>query len=96
MQFHKLFDGQLLATSLLSTSSPLILAKDAISLTIGSTGYCLRLLNVAFDNTLRSKLLPAEVKALLVISFPCIFDHFEAGNDVEVIFLIFSKSKVGP
>ncbi|GBM69394.1 hypothetical protein AVEN_134427-1 [Araneus ventricosus] len=32
--------------SLQSTSSPLILAKDTISLTMGSTGYCLRLLNV--------------------------------------------------
>ncbi|GBO42525.1 hypothetical protein AVEN_142154-1 [Araneus ventricosus] len=51
---------------LLSTYSSLIFAKYTISLTIGSTGYCLRLLNVAFDNTLRPKLLPSRSERSLL------------------------------
>ncbi|GBN92731.1 hypothetical protein AVEN_148462-1 [Araneus ventricosus] len=61
--------------SLLSISSPLILAEDTISLSIGFTGYCLGLLNVTFDNILRPKLLPSRSEDSLGNLFPCIFDH---------------------
>ncbi|GBM88646.1 hypothetical protein AVEN_139601-1 [Araneus ventricosus] len=65
MQLHKLFFAQLLVVLFQKPHRYLCypppvpdLGKDKISLTIDSIGYCLRLLNVTFDNTLRPKLLP--------------------------------------
>ncbi|GBN33423.1 hypothetical protein AVEN_59615-1 [Araneus ventricosus] len=54
-----------------------------MSLNIGSTEYCFRLLNAPFDNTLRPKLLPIRSDGSLGNLFPRTFDHFEAGNDME-------------
>ncbi|GBL79450.1 hypothetical protein AVEN_92617-1 [Araneus ventricosus] len=101
MQLHKLFGGQLLVVLLHKLIDiigihlqSLIMAKATISLTIDFTlHYCLRLLN---NNILRPKLLPNRSENFLGHPFPCTFDHFEAGNVVEVLFLIFSESKVSP
>ncbi|GBL79628.1 hypothetical protein AVEN_18183-1 [Araneus ventricosus] len=54
--------------------------------------YCFK----PFDNTLRPKLLPRRSKNSLDESIPCIFNHLEGGNDVEVMFLKLSESKIGP
>ncbi|GBM60865.1 hypothetical protein AVEN_179015-1 [Araneus ventricosus] len=101
MQLHKLYGGQLLVVlfhklvNIIAIHLQyLILAEDTISLTIGSTEYRLRVLNVTFNNTLRPKLLPSRSEGSLGNPFPCIFNHFEAGNDIEVIFQIFSNVPV--
>ncbi|GBM72312.1 hypothetical protein AVEN_228477-1, partial [Araneus ventricosus] len=63
------------------------------------TGYCLRLLNATqgtvSDSSMSqsTQLLPSRSEGSHGNLFPYIFHHFEAGNDVEVIFPIFSESK---
>ncbi|GBN63854.1 hypothetical protein AVEN_52977-1 [Araneus ventricosus] len=84
-----------LSISLLSTCSPLILARHNLVVyrlhwVIPETPH------VTVDNTLRPKILPSKSDGCLVNSFPNIFDHFEAVNNVEVIFLIFFEIKVNP
>ncbi|GBM58487.1 hypothetical protein AVEN_212747-1 [Araneus ventricosus] len=101
MQLHKLFCGQRLFGLFLKLIDIIFHLQylgwpDTISLTAGSTEYCLRLLNVAFANNFRPKLLPSRSEDSLGNPFPCIFDHFEARKNVEVLSLKFSENKVGP
>ncbi|GBN97191.1 hypothetical protein AVEN_105285-1 [Araneus ventricosus] len=102
MKQRKLSGGRLCSSPsssipFLASSSPLILAKNTISLTIGSTGKELSQ-NTQFHIRKQSPAKASSKQKCGFFSniFPCIFDHFEAGNDVEVIFAIFSGSKVGP
>ncbi|GBL73032.1 hypothetical protein AVEN_128195-1 [Araneus ventricosus] len=92
-----LFSSTSSTISLLYTSSSRILAKSSISLTIGSTGATSETPRCyILGNTLRPKFLPSRSEGSLGNPFPFIVDRFEAGNDVEVIFLKFSESKFGP
>ncbi|GBM10270.1 hypothetical protein AVEN_49992-1 [Araneus ventricosus] len=81
-----------LSISLLSSSSPM--AKDTISFTSGTTD------NVSHPSKthltmLSGHLLPSKSEGYLDKLFPRIFDHLEAGNDVEMIIPKFSESKIG-
>ncbi|GBN05959.1 hypothetical protein AVEN_215373-1 [Araneus ventricosus] len=102
MQLHKLIGGQLLVVLFHKLIDSIIIHLQFPDLgqrhnLVGSTGYCLRLLNATFDNTLRLKLLPSRSEILSVTHFSCIFDHFKMMRKrCEVIFLIFAMSKVGP
>ncbi|GBL96902.1 hypothetical protein AVEN_182495-1 [Araneus ventricosus] len=87
--------------SLLPTSRLLIFARHnlvdyRLHRVLSLLNEGLRLLNVTFASALRPKLLPSRSESSLGNPFPCLFDHFEAGNDVEVILLIFSEREVGP
>ncbi|GBN56897.1 hypothetical protein AVEN_46554-1 [Araneus ventricosus] len=101
MQLHELFGGQLLAVVVLKLidiifhfqSHDFDQRHNLVDCRLHR--YCLKPLKVIFDNVLRSKLLPSRSESSLGDPFPCIFDHLEAGNDVEVMFPKLSESKTG-
>ncbi|GBM08205.1 hypothetical protein AVEN_32758-1 [Araneus ventricosus] len=57
--------------------------------------YCLKPSKVTFDHIFRSKLLPSRSEGCLGNTFPRIFDYLEADNDVDVMLLKLSESKIG-
>ncbi|GBN51664.1 hypothetical protein AVEN_85036-1 [Araneus ventricosus] len=96
MQLHRLFSGQLLAVfvyKIIDIIATHLHSHDLspIHKLVDYRLHCLRLLNVTFDKTLRPKLLPSRSEGSLDNLFPYIFDHFEAGKDLEIIFLICSE-----
>ncbi|GBO30587.1 hypothetical protein AVEN_267425-1 [Araneus ventricosus] len=104
MQLHELFGGQLLIVFFHKLID--IIAIHLQSPDLGQrhdlVNYRIRRVTVSDslmpNSTALSdpKRLPRRNEDSLGNPFPCIFYHFEAGNDVEMIFLIFSESKVVP
>ncbi|GBO15826.1 hypothetical protein AVEN_211407-1 [Araneus ventricosus] len=57
--------------------------------------YCLKSLEVTFDNAFRPKLLPSRSEGSLGDFFPPIFDYLGVDKDMEVMFPKLSENKTG-
>ncbi|GBO20136.1 hypothetical protein AVEN_48738-1 [Araneus ventricosus] len=58
--------------------------------------YCLKPLEVTFDNAFRPNLLPSRREGSLGDLFPPIFDYLGVDKDMEVMFPKLSENKTGP